>query len=102
VAALAGKVYKIYFCFPHMTQKDCLEFLRKATDHFSLKYGVPSGARGMNNEEKVVFWDRTFGHVSLETDLFWYGNAIIYRSPVLPPKNNAWFGRILPTRYRFR
>jgi hypothetical protein len=102
VAALAGKVYKIYFCFPHMTQKDCLEFLRKATDHFSLKYGVPSGARGMNNEEKVVFWDRTFGHVSLETDLFWYRNAIIYRSPVLPPKNNAWFGRILPTRYRFR
>jgi hypothetical protein len=101
VAALEGKVYRIYFGFTHMTQKDCLEFLRKATDHFSLKYGLPSGAREINKEQKTVFWDRAFGHVSLETDLFWCRNTIIYRSSI-DPKKKAWFGRILSTRYRFR
>jgi hypothetical protein len=102
VAALGGKVYKIYFGFTHITENDCVEFLRNATDHFSLKYGLPSGARETNKEQKTVFWDRTFGQVSLETDLFWRRNAIIYRSSVVRPKNEAWFGRILPTRYRFR
>jgi hypothetical protein len=101
VAALEGKVYKIYFGFTHMTQKDCLEFLRKTTDHFSLKYGLPSGAREINKQQKTVFWDRAFGHVSLETDLFWCRNAIIYRSSI-DPKKKSWFGRILSTRYRFR
>jgi hypothetical protein len=101
VATLEGKVYKIYFGFTHVTEKDCLEFLRNATDHFSLKYGLPSGAREVNKEQKTVFWDRAFGHVTLETDLFWCRNAIIYRSSTDPEKK-AWFARILPSRYRFR
>ncbi len=85
VAALEGTVYKIYFGFMHITETDCLEFLRNASDHFSGKYGLPSGAREINNERKTVFWDRIFGR----------RNAIIYTSCVVHPKKRAWFNRIL-------
>jgi hypothetical protein len=95
VAALEGKVYKIYFGFMHITETDCLEFLRNASDHFSAKYGPPSGDREINKEQKAVFWDRIFGNVTLETDLFWRRNAIIYTSSVVRPKKKAWLGRIL-------
>jgi hypothetical protein len=95
VAALEGKVYKIYFSFMHITENDCLEFVRDASDYFGAKYGLPSGTREIN--KKAVFWDRTFGNVTLETDLFWRRNAIIYTSPVVRPKRRAWFGRILPS-----
>jgi hypothetical protein len=95
VAALKGTVYKIYFGFVHITEKDCLEFLRSASDYFGAKYGLPSGDREINKEQKAVFWDRTFGNVTLETDLFWCRNAIIYTSCVVHSKKRAWFGRIL-------
>ncbi len=95
VAALEGTVYKIYFGFVHITEKDCLAFLRSASDYFGAKYGLPSGDLEINKEQKAVFWDRTFGNVTLETDLFWRRNAIIYTSCVVHPKKRAWFGRIL-------
>jgi hypothetical protein len=97
VAALEGKVYKIHFWFTHITEKGCLEFGRDASDYFGAKYGLPSETREINKEQKAVFWDRTFGNVTLETDLFWRRNAIIYRSSVVRPKKRAWFGRILPS-----
>ncbi len=97
VAALEGKVYKIYFGSMHITKKDCLEFVRNASDYFGAKYGLPSGTREINEEQKAVFWDRIFGNVTLETDLFWRRNAIIYTSSVVRPKKRAWFDRILPS-----
>jgi hypothetical protein len=90
VAALDGKVYKIYFGFMHNTKEDCLEFLRSATEHFGAKYGLPSGTREINKEPQTVFWDRSFGIVTIETDLFWCRSAIIYTSCVVRPKKNAW------------
>jgi hypothetical protein len=96
-AALEGKVYKIHFWFTHITEKDCLKFVRNASNYFGAKYGLPSGAREINKEQKVVFWDRAFGNVTLETDLFWRRNAIIYTSSVVRPKKRTWFGRILPS-----
>ncbi len=98
VTALEGKVYKIHFGFMHITEKDCLEFLRSASDYFGAKYGLPSGDREINKEQKAVFWDRTFGNVTLETDLFWRRNAITYTSSVVRPKKRAWLGRILSSK----
>ncbi len=98
VTALEGKVYKIHFGFMHITEKDCLEFLRSASDYFGAKYGLPSGDREINKEQKAVSWDRAFGNVTLETDLFWRRNAIIYTSSVVRPKKRAWFGRILSSK----
>ena len=95
VAAREGKVYKIYFGFVHITENDCLEFLHSASDHFGAKYGLPSGAREINKGQRAVFWDRPFGNVTLETDLYWRRNAIICTSCVVRPKKRAWFGRIL-------
>jgi hypothetical protein len=95
VAALGGKVYKIYFAFMHTTEEDCREFLRNASDHFGVKYGLPSGSHEINRQQKTVFWDRSFGNVTLETDLFWCQNAIIYTSSVARPKKSAWLGRML-------
>ncbi len=82
----------------HITEKDCLEFLRSASDYFGAKYGLPSGDREINKEQKAVSWDRAFGNVTLETDLFWRRNAIIYTSSVVRPKKRAWLGRILSSK----
>jgi len=95
VGSLDGKVYKIYFAFMHRTEEDCREFLRSVSHHLGTKYGVPSGLREINREQKMVCWDRSFGNVSLETDLFWCRNAIIYTSSVVRPKRRAWLGRML-------
>jgi hypothetical protein len=95
VAALEGRVHKIYFGFMHVTEEDCQEFLRKASDHFSAKYGPPSGTRAINREQKTVFWDKSFGNLTLEMDSFWCRNTIIYSSRRVRPKERTWFGRIL-------
>ncbi|SRR6266568_1566908 len=93
VAALKGKVYKIYFGFVHSTEERCREFLCDASDHFRAKYGLPSGTREVDSEQETVFWDRSFGNVTLETNLFWQRNAIIYTSCSVRPRKRAWFGR---------
>lgn len=95
VAALEGRVYKIYFGFTHITEEDYQEFLRKASDHFGAKYGPPSGTRAINREQKTVFWDKSFGNLTLEMHSFWCRNTIIYTSSRVRPKERAWFGRIL-------
>jgi hypothetical protein len=95
VAAVEGKVSEIYFGFMHSTERDYREFLHDASHHFGTKYGPPSGTREINREQNTVFWDRNFGNVTFETDLFWCRNAIIYTSSVVRPKNRAWFHRIL-------
>ncbi len=94
VAARKGKVYKIYFGFMHLTDEDCREFLRNASDHFGAKYGLPSGTSEIESEHKTVFWDRNFGNVTLESNLFWRWNAIIYTSVVVRPKMRAWWRSI--------
>jgi hypothetical protein len=95
VAALGGRVYKIYFGFIHVAEKDCREFLSNAIDHFEAKYGPPSGTREINREQKTVFWDKSFGNVTLEMNSFWCRNAVIYTSSTVQPKKRAWLGRIL-------
>ena len=100
VAALRGKIYKIYFGFMHITEEDCREFLRSASDHFGAQYGPPSATCEINREQKTVFWDRSFGNVSLETDSFWCRNAIIYTSSVVRPRKRAWFGRVRSIGFR--
>jgi hypothetical protein len=98
VAALEGRVHKIYFGFMHVTEDDCQEFLRKLSDHFGAKYGPPSGARAINREQKTVFWDKSFGNLTLEMDSFWCRNTIIFTSCRVRPKETTWFGRILRNR----
>jgi len=97
VAAVEGRVYKIYFEFKHVTEDDCREFLSNAIDHFEAKYGPPSGTREINRGQKTVFWDKSFGNVTLEIDSFWCRNAVIYTSSTVQPKKRAWLGRILPS-----
>ncbi len=84
---------KIYFGFVHSTEERCREFLCDASDHFRAKYGLPSGTREVDSEQETVFWDRSFGNVTLETNLFWQRNAIIYTSCSVRPRKRAWFGR---------
>ncbi len=98
VAALNGKVCRIYFGFAHMTDEECWEFLRKAGDYLGAKYGSPSDTHEINRECKWVSWDRSFGKVSLETDSFWRRSALIYTSSALRPQNITWFRRIFGNR----
>src|SRR6266540_2093816 len=94
VAARDGKVYKIYFGFTHVTEEDCREFLRNASDYFDAKYGLPSRTREIEREQKTIFWDRNFGNLVLGTNLFLRQNAIIYTSCVVRPKRRAWWHSI--------
>ncbi len=98
VAALNGKVCRIYFGFAHMTDEECWEFLRKAGDYLGAKYGSPSDTHEINRECKWVSWDRSFGKVFLETDSFWRRSALIYTSSALRPQNITWFRRIFGNR----
>ena len=100
VAARKGKVYKIHFGFMYVTEGDCREFQRIASDHFGAKYGPPSGAREIESKQRTVFWDRNFGNVTLETNVFWRRNAIIYTSSVVRSKKKAWFDRIFRRIHR--
>jgi hypothetical protein len=93
VAARKGKVYKIYFGFMHDTKKDCREFQGIAEDHFGAKYGLPSENREIE-ERSSVFWDRNFGNVTLETNLFRRRNTIVYTSCVVRSRKRSWFGRV--------
>jgi hypothetical protein len=95
VAALDGRIYKIYFGFLHVTEDDCREFLHNTINHFDAKYGPPSGTRDVNSEQKTIFWDKSFGNLTLETDSLWYRNAIIYTSSAVRATKRAWLGWIL-------
>src|SRR5262249_18873222 len=91
VAALYGRVYKIYFGFLHVTEDDCRGFLHNTINHFDAKYGSSSGTRDVNSEQKTI----SFGNLTLEMDSFWCRNAIIYTSSAVRPKKRTWLGRIL-------
>ena len=95
VMAAQGKVAKIYFVFIHKTESDCREFLHDANRHLSTKYGPPSGIHDTERERNTVFWDKSFGNVTIETNLFWYRTAIIYTSFRVRLRTRGWLSRIL-------